>query len=830
MDITVETTIPSLLPNATLPDLDIVPDAAVEEPVSTDSTLDTRLAPEAMPTLSRPAITTSSATTTTTTTTTTSIPVVDSTTTIVPANTDIASPPTSAGDATSPPANAVITAACSLAESAVLTPSDTVESSEPASTEGATILTMTKDSDTTVVDTTPPVEIAATTPSDAVGMATATLLESASLEPSVTTTTTASVPSKSASPTTSTESALAASSPLELSELRTQITQFLDLKDALSCAVVSSAWHSDVSRQIWHTIDLSKHASFKEIDPLFIQKHGHLIRVIQHIRKRSELNLFRHDSIKNVSKLQMQMKQKRGYQHRAAELLRRNHATLRDLEIFAETSRMEFAALQDSLTATTPKTSTAATFTSDSNSNSNNPSLGGSITTPAKSFLRVLSLRDVSMTRSNLSSLLEACPHLEDLSLRSCEFSQDDKSRHPDNLFRHEGITSLLATVELIFCPDGQEREIDHLNIGNTMSGNPNSNNNNGAPAPLFIHFPNLTKWETWGQGNTLENPTPEIVKIGLDKYCPNVRHGRINDVVSVIINGLLTKAFEDLETICVHYNHITSYVILSLLYHKLTLTAFTTYKPDIKDWTYDTDCVIPVDDTCSEGWMVHLMMSSCPFLKRVELPSHEMDMDMADHFPWICTELEELRIRIKGLNTQGVIMKAINQWRRGARARRNASLRLFEVKDGKEDKAKVVIDMADALDGEGKDKDKEYEEEKEDADSFSETTTTSPGSPALPSSPASPAGSTVSVASTAVEDQGESGNTTEIDAEEDDANSTHKETEVAAADLTMKEEEEDSKTVLDDPEDVLADRVAKHLLQFENLRRVWLGYKVWTV
>ncbi|KAF9975274.1 hypothetical protein BGZ65_008330, partial [Modicella reniformis] len=43
--------------------------------------------------------------------------------------------------------------------------------------------------------------------------------------------------------------------------------------------------------------------------------------------------------------------------------------------------------------------------------------------------------------------------------------------------------------------------------------------------------------------------------------------------------------------------------------------------------------------------------------------PTYEMDMDEAEKMPWVCKDLSDLRIRIRGLNTAVKIERAIRLW-----------------------------------------------------------------------------------------------------------------------------------------------------------------------
>ncbi|KAG0276235.1 hypothetical protein BGZ95_007814 [Linnemannia exigua] len=49
-----------------------------------------------------------------------------------------------------------------------------------------------------------------------------------------------------------------------------------------------------------------------------------------------------------------------------------------------------------------------------------------------------------------------------------------------------------------------------------------------------------------------------------------------------------------------------------------------------------------------------------------LDLHAHEMDMDEVEMGDWICRDLKEIRLRVKGLNIKDNILKAIVLWRKG--------------------------------------------------------------------------------------------------------------------------------------------------------------------
>ncbi|KAF9912335.1 hypothetical protein BX616_010334 [Lobosporangium transversale] len=422
-------------------------------------------------------------------------------------------------------------------------------------------------------------------------------------------------------------SVLVNKNPLDLAEIRSQISSFLEPKEALACSHVSTAWSTDFARQVWNTVDLKDRPQFKELDPKIIAKNGHFIRVIRNIKLRSELNLFRHPSVRNLRSLSIQVKDKRGFHQQTTQLIRRNLYTLLNLDISGDDSRdpQTAYALEDALFP--PK----------------------SLYTPN---LTKLSIRYMSMARQSLCNILAGCPDLKDIRIRACSFLESNEEG-TSHLFKHQGITHLSASIEQVFTATTEQPDI----------------------VPLLIHFPNITTWEVWSSKNFLDDPTPETISAKVQQYCPHIRELHINDTASSIVNSLLVKTFQDLTAVRFHYRHITPAVVLGLLHHKNTLKSVLTFESDSPDNFYHLETVYREEDNFSDAWMIQLLLSSCPYITAVEVPVHEMDMDLVEHFPWICKGLTNLRMRVRGLNTEPMIMAVIKKWRRAAFERRNPGM-----------------------------------------------------------------------------------------------------------------------------------------------------------
>ncbi|KAF9909391.1 hypothetical protein BX616_011201 [Lobosporangium transversale] len=507
------------------------------------------------------------------------------------------------------------------------------------------------------------------------------------------------------------------STPVDLrADIRTLIHQALDLRSMIACSQVSKAWSTEFTPRIWNTIDLDNQPRFSELPSNIIAKNGQYIRIVRTIRKRSEFELFRDPSIQNIEQLVIRIKPKRNCQRQAFQLIQRNLRSLFRLDIRmgqSVTSHPDFA-LEDIFVSPDPD---------------------------CMPKLTELRIQYLSMTRKALSTLLSRCPNLTDIDIRSCTFHGDGVGR--EELYQHKGVTYLFASYQRVFSPDPGS-----------------SSDSDNAVVPLLAHFPNLQYWDLWMPDIRLEDSAAESIKNTLKKYNSSVKELSTMQAAGSMVHDLLAKAFKSIEFICLSYEKLSASGILGLLLHKSTLTIVRANNPDIRDWSYYADQVIPVRDTFADAWMIHLIFSRCALLTFVDLPGHEMDMDMIDSFPWACNDLVQLRIRIKGLDTKELIMATIRKWSRGAytrrRQRRNEEQRQATSKK---------IDAKPTKDSDGA------------AEVFE----------------------TVQVFLT----DGDNGK----DKDNNIVNGFNNETEAV---------------------NPIVDRVATHLLKFEKLNKVWLGYKIW--
>ncbi|KAF9105643.1 hypothetical protein BGX27_009512, partial [Mortierella sp. AM989] len=333
------------------------------------------------------------------------------------------------------------------------------------------------------------------------------------------------------------------------------------------------------------------------------------------------LRSLKYASVRNLSKIAILLTYDHGFLSNVVDLLRRNRNTLVELDIRlkwrVEPKPMTFDHV-DSLIPNIP---------------------------PYHSCLIDLILTDLELTRESFSVLMGGCPLLQYVKLYGCQFIPDQTMVYVKN-YR---VNQLVASISQVMSPDSDSFE-------------PTSSQS------LLVHFPNLEKWEIEGTVSEMDDELAEDLGVQLETYCPLLVGISTYAISGDVLYKLLRKSFSSIKKICFKYENITPNVILGLLLHQSTLETINVYNPLVFDskgylWRSEADRVYLISDKFSEGWMIQMLPSSCPHLTVIALPGHEMEMDLAERLIWVCKDLQELQIRIKGLDTKDLIMSAINKW-----------------------------------------------------------------------------------------------------------------------------------------------------------------------
>ncbi|KAF9917445.1 hypothetical protein BX616_000981 [Lobosporangium transversale] len=574
---------------------------------------------------------------------------------------------------------------------------------------------------------------------------------------------------------------------MDRSEVRTLVCKALDIDSMIACSQVSRAWSMDFTKRIWRDINLQTHPAFKELDPSIIAKHGHNIRMIKSIEKQSHLDLFRDNSICHLEDLTIQLKPTTRFFSQAFDLIHRNAGTLLVLELNGDIDSDRTAITRiDALVPTDANTT---------------------------SKLKKLRIKKLSMSREIFSECLSYVPNLQNLRIRECSFTGDGGK--DKNFFKHQNVHSLFSSTKQVMDPNilpGDNRE-ERTKV-----------------TSLLVHFPKLKTWDTWHPGNRISDSEAKTIKDEIRRYSPLLKEFLINDCSTDNTEGIANLMLSEPEMICVEIRSIAPSIIKSIILHCQSLVEIRTYDPSLPaDWNYRLNTVTEVGDQSPNKWMFHVLLSKCPHLTYVILPAHEMELEYAKQFPWACNGLQDLRVRIRGLDTKELIVAVIKKWARRSYARRRARARQEALLSENSRKAVAAAISTVAVVATTR------KEEKAELVANKNVTASSTSKELEPSEKdvgADVTESTLLKISVCEQEQEIRNGYAEGEKAEQSARSTNtlENIEGAAAAALLVSDKGSDDDDGDSHENPLVEMVVNHLLKFEHLKKIWLGYKVWTL
>ncbi|KAG0338685.1 hypothetical protein BG004_007118 [Podila humilis] len=263
------------------------------------------------------------------------------------------------------------------------------------------------------------------------------------------------------------------------------------------------------------------------------------------------------------------------------------------------------------------------------------------------SVLQDVTLKYVDMTRDGFSTFLQVCPALESLSLEGFEIIEEAHEEY----FQHTNIKRVKASLDQIWFPGNQSPSI-----------------------PLLIHFPKLETWHfAHGPIKRTDLGIGAAVAGVLERMCPYLVNVNFGDLSGDAIFALLLNWLKRLQRVTLDYTSFQQNVLSALLVHQDTLREIT-----IRDKGKHFDVASPPPLLGSstgagvvgggggggggvgaggggaggriEGKILHLIFRSCRHLERVSMPMIELDVQHMEEYPWACTGLKELHVRVKDL------------------------------------------------------------------------------------------------------------------------------------------------------------------------------------
>ncbi|KAG0364358.1 hypothetical protein BGX24_004646 [Mortierella sp. AD032] len=468
-------------------------------------------------------------------------------------------------------------------------------------------------------------------------------------------------------------------SPFALPELRYRISRFVAVKDAISCALVCKAWTHDFMSVIWFKVDFGTHPGFVDLSPDIVSKHGHHIRFVTNACYPSQISLLANTS--QVCQLRtLYLKSIHGATPRASteadertkkafEIVARNSNTLQDVRLWSYSTPYEgsdFLAHYVHTPALTPFSGGASAAAAPLQE----------ISYSGITKLTSLELYNLILSYDDLASILEASPSLIKLSLLcTCLVGTPTRS------FQHTGVKRLNCGINFVF-----------------QIGDQYHTQNLYSPSLLLSYLPNLTHLCTWQEGWSYDYPTDKI-KNALDRYCPHLTGFMISDRSNFTVPDFCTRIGRPVTQLVFNFETLTVEGVAAILSHKAILTNLEVFS---RNNGFDAEAyeVAEVSNYFQESsLLLQSFPRECSLLDEFDIFLHEMDMDEVEQAEWVCKNLKTLRIRVKGLDTEEKIKKAIALWRKGCWRKRQAKTTTTTTTTTKDSVALLLVDQQDAVD-----------------------------------------------------------------------------------------------------------------------------------
>ncbi|KAF9080743.1 hypothetical protein BGX23_001738 [Mortierella sp. AD031] len=396
--------------------------------------------------------------------------------------------------------------------------------------------------------------------------------------------------------------------PLDLPEIRALVASFLPKKDCVTCMRVSKEWSKDFAGAVWHTLDFNEDDSYWRIPDVVLAKYGHLIRRIVNLETARQAFAFQCTSVNSLDHIDFTITSNHVTRDMVYDVVRRNKSSLTSLEIAGEPLFFgDHEPLQDSRSLFVPL----------------------DVLAPGPNLTR-LELSALCITRESFSTILQQSPNLRFLSLRYVLIS----TYHPSlDLFRHEGITELSASVDQVMASDKAHPD---------------------RPS-LLVHFPCLEHWRFPRSERNRIGISMDSLRAALLPNCPRLK-GVQFAASSEVVADLLDSAITGLELCKFRYMELDTIAFLALLGHQETLTSvvLTQLYSKIDPRTPDQNPLI--------GKLIGLLLRSCRRLEVLSIKGHQMDMAIVEGPKWVCEDLRELQVRFRGLQTAATVDNCLKQ------------------------------------------------------------------------------------------------------------------------------------------------------------------------
>ncbi|KAF9129765.1 hypothetical protein BGW39_003837 [Mortierella sp. 14UC] len=392
--------------------------------------------------------------------------------------------------------------------------------------------------------------------------------------------------------------------PLDLPKVRARIAIFLTSKDCIACMRVSRDWFEDFVQPVWHTIDFAKDTKFVGLDRYTLEKYGHCIRRVVNILTFEHVRALQHPTLNRVQAMSLGNQSKPYHRSIQFDFIRRCSTTLTELE---------FCGLSDRAETTKDQLRKSEFYLETSMLMSYTPSA-----TPV-SRLESLTLSRVCLSYEGFVTLLRNSPNLRKLSLFRVAVVHYSEAF---GLYQESRVTSLHASLAEVAMPhpgDGWTPSLLHL-----------------FPRLESWHFTAVDRSKNWGQDLDFRQE--------LTRCTPLLKTLRFDPVADTVeLSDLLVNCIRLPQSCTFSAENLDVSLLLSLTTHYDTLTSIT------------------ITDKCTDAeemrW-VYLIPKMCLNLKVLSMEELTLEMELVEEHQWRCQDLQELRVRFKGLED----LKAIDE------------------------------------------------------------------------------------------------------------------------------------------------------------------------
>ncbi|KAF9127948.1 hypothetical protein BGW39_005459 [Mortierella sp. 14UC] len=407
---------------------------------------------------------------------------------------------------------------------------------------------------------------------------------------------------------------------LEIPEIRNRLTSHLDRKDCLSCIRVSRDWFQYFVRPIWHTIDFYRDATaFSKVTPNVLDKYGGFISRAVNISDMDHLQALQHSKVDALKFIKAQVSVACVYQQILSDIIHRCEGSLQSIDIFSEPSEPD--TLVEQRKHGRHYFNTIYAISSPPKSKSAEGGTG----------LTTLMFTRLCISREEFSSLLRRCPNLREMTLHQVLLFGHAPSL---TLFTGSKLRCLVASFAQVWDLDPQD-----------LSG-----------PSLLAYFPLLEKWHVPSLDRS-PNASLAVMRHDISHYCPVLKDIRFDRGDPATASALLANTFKILESCTLSTQVLAASTVLGLVAHRDSLTSISITK-------IPTDLIRGSDALCdalSVQWL-YMIPRLCHRLQVLSLGSFVCEIDEIENHDWVCADLRELRICVRGLTSAQNVEACLKQ------------------------------------------------------------------------------------------------------------------------------------------------------------------------